>query len=487
MEYERKRTFDKTPEPKAKKKNSKADELIFVIQKHFASHLHFDVRLELFGVLKSWAVPKGPPDSPKEKRLAIMVEDHPYAYKDFFGEIPKGSYGAGTVEIWDYGTYQVQGADSKKEAEKIIDAALKKGHLTFFLKGQKLHGEYAFVRLSGGQRGNEWLLIKAAKDDNASTPLDPIDPLPLDIAPMLPTLIEKPFNGKEWLFELKWDGYRALTYVHKGQVAMISRNNLSFNERFSPLVEQVKKSLAGHSVVLDGEVVTLDEKGRCQFQLMQNYLRTRKGNLYYYVFDLLYLDGKDLRKLPLIDRKCLLEGMMGNLLGTNILYSDHEFTNGVNFFEKTKKYGVEGMVAKKIESPYAMGRTREWLKVKSHLRQEMVIGGFTESIDTGRKFRSLLVGVYQGKELIFVGHVGGGFAHALHEEVYAKLKKIIVKQSPFANKFKANATPTFVKPILVCEVSFAEWTSDNSIRQPIFMGLRLDKKPKDIQREYAQK
>jgi len=475
--YKRKRKLKETPEPKARIKRSRAS-LIFVVQKHYASHLHYDLRLELFGVLKSWAVPKGPPMTPEEKRLAIMVEDHPYDYKDFSGTIPQGHYGAGKVEIWDKGTYSVLDAKNVKEAESKISAALAKGHLSFVLKGKKLKGEYALIKTALPGAKEQWLWLKKGTAEKAR----PKDPMPKNPHPMLAQIAEKPFNKKDWLFEIKWDGYRCLAIIKEKKIELLSRNLKSFNKQF-PRIASDLKALQQHKAILDGEVVILNKDGRSDFQLMQNYQSDKTGNLFYYVFDLLYLDGQDLRDRPLIERKEILETLLSKLKKTHIRYSDHVMEKGISFFREAKKLGLEGIMAKDINSVYVMKRSHSWLKIKAHKRQEVVIGGFTAPRGSREALGALVVGVYKNKKLHYAGRVGTGFDKESLTMLLRKLKPLIRISNPFNETPKTTAQITFVKPVLVCEISFSEWTKEGSLRQPVFLGLRVDKNAKEVVRE----
>lgn len=495
--YRTKRVFSETPEPKGKVKKSK-NQLTFVIHKHAATRLHYDLRLELDGVLKSWAVPKGPSLNPKDKRLAIMVEDHPYDYKDFEGIIPSG-YGAGTVMIWDEGTYHAVNETDRTKSEKILRAGLEKGHFDFVLDGKKLKGEFALVKMKGKEK--EWLLIKkgdsfasendiALSDKSATTKrsMEEIkegkkksNSIPHSIKPMLATLVAKPFDESGWLFEIKWDGFRAIAEVENGKVNLYSRNLLSFNKQFEAIVEELKK--IEDTVILDGEIVVLDKDGKPSFQLLQNYQRTGEGNLIYYVFDLLYADGQNLIEEPLLERKNKLKKVLPKLNLVKI--SDHIVEKGIEFFKAAEKQGLEGIMAKDSASPYRQGkRTKEWLKIKTHARQEAIICGFTKPRGSRKHFGSVILGVYdETGNLKYVGHVGGGFDTQMLSDLYAKLEKLVVEKSPFKKPPKTNMPVTWVKPKLICEVSFAEWTSDSQMRQPIFMGLRADKKVGEVKKE----
>jgi bifunctional non-homologous end joining protein LigD len=518
-EYQKKRDFAKSPEPGPKDKES-GKVLRFVVQKHAASHLHYDFRIELDGVLKSWAVPKGPSLDPSVKRLAMMVEDHPYDYRSFEGTIPKGNYGAGEVIVWDEGTYYPPGAKDGADSEKLLRAALLKGDLKFVLEGHKLKGEFALVKIKS-DKDNSWLLIKkkdqwATSDDvtldNRSVLSDAVlgdvragksEPaaqsrkkpkaaapeaagqsasMPHDVKPMLATLIDEPFDDPGWVFEIKQDGYRAIAEVQNGAVQLYSRNNTSFNRQFAS-VARALESIPGQAV-LDGELVALDEKGRSYFQLLQNHLRSGHGNISYFVFDLLYLNGKDLRALPLTTRKELLRELVTELPG--IQFNDHLLEYGKDFFELARGNNLEGIVAKKADSPYQTGRrSKDWLKIKIRLQQEAIICGFTEPRGSRKLFGSLVLGAYQGNELIHIGFSGGGFDDRSLKEIHGKLQQLVQPDSPFAGMVKADMRITWVRPVLVCEVSFSEWTDEKLMRQPIFLGLREDKDPDTVVREIA--
>lgn len=485
--YKSKRDFKATPEPSTgKKSNSKLPN--FCVQKHAARHLHYDFRLEFQGVLLSWAIPKGPSLNPKDKRLAIKVEDHPLDYQYFEGVIPKGSYGAGTVEIWDKGNFYTPDAKTPKEIENSIKAGLKKGHLTIILEGEKLNGEFNLLKLKQSSDDNAWLFIK--KDDSDSiVEKKQVKKKSLKMAdfisPMLATLVEGPFDDEDWLFEVKWDGFRALAFINQGNVSLKSRNKLLWNNKFPQVVKDLKK-IHGQ-VILDGELVILDDKGKSHFQLMQDYQKTQEGILCYYVFDILYRDGEDLRSLPLIKRKEILKKILNEVALSIVRYSDHVEKGGIALFKQASKAHLEGIMGKKMDSTYQSRRSPDWVKIKTTLRQEVVIGGFTEPKGSRKKFGALLVGVYNdNEELNYVGHVGGGFNVSLLEEIYKKLIPLIQKTCPFKNEPIPNAPVTWVSPKLICEASFTEWTKDNIMRHPIFEGLRTDKSPKKVKKEITQ-
>jgi bifunctional non-homologous end joining protein LigD len=534
-EYKRKRQFNKTPEPKGKERRGPGL-LRFVVQKHEARRLHYDFRLELDGVLKSWAVPKGPSLDPNDKRLAVMVEDHPRDYRTFEGIIPEGNYGAGTVIVWDEGTYHAPNAATRAESEEAVRAGLAKGHVRIVLEGQKLKGDFSLVKLKRAGK-NEWLLFKhrdafatsADIRDNARSVLSgktlttmaagtpavwtsdrlssgtalrrprkkakaaahkvrapaaaPRAPFPHDIEPMLACPVDAPFDKSGWIFELKWDGYRAIVEVQKDKIRLYSRNLLPFEARYAPIVESLRN--LGHEAVLDGEVVVLDETGRSRFQLLQTYQKTGKGRLVYYVFDLLYLDGRDLRPLPLRQRKEVLAKLSTDL--PNIRLSEHIEEKGIAFFQAAAARGLEGIMAKDAASPYRSGRRcREWLKIKARRRQEAVIGGFTEPRGSREGLGALVLGVYDGDDLVYIGHTGGGLDDRGLRELRARLEPLEQAACPFRPKPKTNAPVHWVKPVLVCEVRFQEWSDDGRMRHPIFVGLREDKEARDVHREIEQ-
>jgi bifunctional non-homologous end joining protein LigD len=545
-EYAKKRDFKKTAEPKAGKSKDK-DHLIFVVQKHDASRLHYDFRLEMEGVLKSWAVPKGPSLDPKVKHLAMMVEDHPFDYLNFEGIIPKGEYGGGTVIVWDEGTYEpIEPIKGKKAQEKHLLKQLASGQLKIKLHGEKLNGEFAMVKTHGmGENG--WLMIKH-KDEFATSyditkkdksvlsrktietmektsekvwqhgheedvvpdeELDeeveaeepetidiqkllksaPKSKVPANIKPMKATLVDEPFDEPGWLFEVKWDGYRAIANIQKDEVSLISRNNLPF-EKYYPINDALEKW--SMNAVFDGELLVLNEKGLSDFGAMQNWRSEADGNLIFYIFDILWYEGKDLMGLPLIERQAILKEILPTD-NDHIRQSKVFDANGIEFFAAAERMGLEGIIAKKADSAYTSDlRSKEWLKVKVQRRQEVVIAGFTKNEGTGKSFSALVLGVYDAKgDLQFVGKVGTGFSDKLQKEMMAQFTPLINKKSPFdyevdvdkPTRFRPKrmgAKPTWLEPELVCEVGFAEVTSDGVFRQASFKGMRTDKKAKDV-------
>lgn len=495
-EYRKKRKFSSSPEPIGESSKKKDLILNFVIQKHQASHLHYDLRLESDNVLKSWAIPKGPSLKPNEKRLAMMVEDHPLEYQDFEGVIPKGNYGAGNVIIWDKGNYIL------RDSRKNFADSLKEGKITFVLNGEKLKGEFALVRIKNNEKA--WLLIKkrdgfaSAKDitkrnrsvisglnieeigNNSDPKHGKRSVMPRNLKPMLTKLTDKPFRKEGWFFEIKWDGFRALAEIRTSKIKLYSRNNIIFNEKFPAITRQLRS--LGIRAILDGEIAVLDKKGRTSFQLMQNYLNGNEGTLIYYIFDILYLSGYDLRNLPLKTRKTILQTVIpGN---NNLRISQHIEKEGIAFFKKAKKEGLEGIIAKNSESVYRDGvRSGDWLKIKTSKQQEAVIGGFTKPRGSRKYLGSLILGVYEGKDLVYIGNSGGGFDYKSHKELYNNLKDLVTEKSPFKETPKRDMPAIWVKPKLVCEVKFSEWTEDGRMRHPIYLGIRPDKKPKDVVRE----
>lgn len=465
--YFSKRHFRKSPEPSRNQVKKREKKLVFVIQKHAARSLHYDFRLEMGGVLKSWAVPKGPSLNPQDKRLAIMVEDHPYAYKDFEGIIPSG-YGAGSVEIWDKGTYTIEGKE-KDQTQTLLKKGLKKGEVRFTLEGTKMKGEFVLVRMKGEK--NQWLLIKG-KEKGHKMPKSP--------SPMLCTLLEKPFDSKEWIFEIKWDGYRALAEVNGEDVFLYSRNFQSFNARFPDVVEELKR-LKIHAI-FDGEIVATDKKGVPHFQLLQNASH-QLSDIHYHMFDLLFLNGEDLREKPLRMRKKLLQKLLKRSKATHLHYVDHVEEKGKAFFKTAVSHGLEGIIGKEKNSLYESKRSKKWVKIRSNQEQEVVICGFTKPRGGRKGFGSLILGVFKGKTLRFAGHVGTGFDENTLKELKAKLSRLKQKKSPFKKTPQTNEEVTWVKPQMICQVSFKEWTAEGQMRQPVFKGLREDKKAQEVIQE----
>jgi bifunctional non-homologous end joining protein LigD len=524
-EYRRKRDFKRTPEPRGRKARTKAVERRFVVQKHAARRLHYDFRLELDGVLKSWAVPKGPSLVPAEKRLAAQTEDHPLDYADFEGVIPKGEYGGGTVVVWDRGYWTPIGDP---------DAGLEKGDLTFDLAGDKLRGRWHLVRMRP-RKGEKpsWLLIKGrdsnARDESApeitveapqsvltgrdleevardadrvwssgqgevggGTPvLPPADPrglsgarkapFPRSITPQLATLVDAAPEGEEWIHELKLDGYRVIARLEKGKVRLLTRSGQDWTDRFTPLAEAVA-TLPVDTACLDGEAVVLDAHGRSDFQaLQQSFGQTSR--LHFFLFDLLYLNGYDLRESTLVERKRLLQQLLARVpSGSLLLYSDHVVGHGEVFYKEACQRGVEGVVSKRADAAYRSQRTRSWLKVKCSRRQELVIAGFTEPAGSRSGLGALLLAVHDTDgTLRYAGKVGTGF----DTQALLRLRKLLepIEQSKPVEGAPRARGQHWVEPRYVAEISFTEWTRDGRVRHPVFVGLRDDKPAKEVRVE----
>ncbi len=537
-EYRRKRKFERTPEPAGEPEETKKGRRerlpkpklrlevrpaadygnTFVVQKHRATRLHYDFRLAIDGTLKSWAVPKGPSQSHADKRLAVQVEDHPLEYGGFEGKIPEGSYGAGTVMVWDRGTFSVEG-DS--------DAAqqLQRGEIKFSLNGEKLRGSFVLVKLKRSEKGNEWLLIKhkdAAEDPawnvdehdgsvltgrtieeikeelppkRAPIPIQPRElssarkaPMPSRIEPMLATLAEHPFSDPNWLFEIKWDGVRALARIVDGALTLRSRNGVDITGRY-PELASLSEALAARQAIVDGEIVALDAHGRSDFGSLQERMHVRAPSeslisrmpVVYFAFDLLYCDGYDLREAPLLERKQLLQRLLHPSNG--VRYADHQLEHGKELFELAKESGLEGIVAKRADSPYVSDRSMNWVKLKVTQTLDAVVGGWTAARTPAIPLGSLLLGLYEGKKLRFIGHVGSGFDAKKLKELSGRLKEIVTSACPFAAVPETNEKPSWVSPALVARVKFSGWTQEHSLRHPVFIALREDIQPADCQWE----
>jgi bifunctional non-homologous end joining protein LigD len=632
-EYKRKRRFEETPEPPPKVEKQSRHR--FVVQRHAATRLHYDFRLEMEGVLKSWAVPKGPSLDPADKRLAMQVEDHPVSYFDFEGTIPKGNYGGGTVMVWDAGTWEplspvpVNGQyfpGTQKEAA----AMLAKGDLKFRLKGKRLNGDFALVHIKGraGSKGNEWLLIKKKDDDvvagfdidaydtsiltdrtmaqiagdegsaewkssrpasrgkvkaawladaiaradekrkssnaegaekkkltaeaaeaaeaaenkNGKSPRQTVRrgahsrtsaedaapkiapsksitqefsansapsavkalagaeqrAMPTVIHPMLATPADKAFDAPDWLFEIKWDGYRAIAFIEEGRVRLVSRSQNDLTAQFSEL-GSLPQSVRAQRAILDGEIVALDEQGRPSFSLMQQRTGFQPGKrrlprregvpVIYYAFDLIYVDGFDLRRVALESRKQLLQERIEN--SAVIHFSDHYAEKGLQLLEAARQRGLEGIVAKKRSSAYQEKRSSDWLKIKITQRQECVVGGYTDPEGSREYFGALVLGLYdRQRRLIHVGQVGTGFDQKMLKEMFARLQPRETEKNPFYGEIGGLRKVHFVRPELVAEIKFAEWTHDTAeggmkLRAPVFMGLRADKSAEECRLEEA--
>ena len=575
-EYKRKRRFEATPEPPPEIDSTGSHR--YVVQRHEATRLHYDFRLEMDGVLKSWAVPKGPSLDPDDKRLAMQVEDHPVSYFSFEGIIPEGNYGAGTVMVWDVGLWQPLSpvpVNGKYVPCTEAEAAtmLQKGDLKFRLEGKKLHGDFAIVRMRSrrpGSKGNEWLLIKKrddqveegydaeeydnsalsnrtmreiaaqhdaewvsrpagpkgklkaawladavakldekkqadkkapAKKKSAKTAAAPLvaktTPMPTAIHPMLATASEKPFNDPAWLFEIKWDGYRAIAFIENKTVRFVSRNQNDLTSQYPELATiptQLKATSAIRAAIMDGEIVALDAEGRSNFSQMQQrtgFTSPKKRTarrpeiaVLYYAFDLLYLDGQDLRRLPLEERKKRLAALVPADPEGLLRYSDHVDAQGLALFEAAKQKGLEGIVAKRKSSLYEERRSPNWLKIKITQTLDCVIGGYVLPQRGRKHFGSLVLGLYNKKgELIHVGQAGSGFDESTLESVWKELKPRETNKSPFTGKVEALKEVRWVQPDLVAEIKFTEWTQPSEaaakLRAPVFLRLRPDKFPED--------
>jgi bifunctional non-homologous end joining protein LigD len=475
-EYNRKRDFSKTREPSGKRRRKKAQQLIFVVQEHHARRLHYDFRLELEGVLKSWAVPKGPSLDPADKRLAVETEDHPLSYADFEGTIPKGEYGGGEVFIWDHGSWETEDPDPMK--------ALQQGRLEFILHGSKLQGKWLLIRTKGKGRGDKnWLLMKRKDEQSATSQAQ--DEWPGFIPPQLPRLVTASPKDATWLHEMKYDGYRIQTHLKNGLATFYTRNGLDWSNSFPHLLEGVGK-ISAQSAILDGEIVALDQQGRSHFQKLQNSLKAKADQaLRYYVFDLLYLNGVDLRHLPLRERKDLLRNLLKKS-PSNIVFSEHFEEEGPAVFELSCEHELEGIISKLADSPYRSGRNELWVKTKCSTRQEFVIGGFTEPQGGRSGIGALLLGVYEGEKLRYAGRVGTGFDEATLRQLRSLLNRLERKTSPFELNTPKGKSLHWVRPEKVCEVSFANWTDEGLLRAPVFLGLREDKPAQEIGVERAQ-
>jgi len=567
-EYERKRKFENTPEPKPVEESGAGWR--FVVQKHRATRLHYDFRLELDGVLKSWAVPKGPSLDPAEKRLAMQVEDHPVDYINFEGRIPKDNYGAGTVMVWDRGTWEPVGAEGKSDEERaaFARAMLEKGDLKVELRGTKLAGSFVLAKMKSrrpGSKGTEWLLIKhrdghieagydidahdgsvvsersmeeiaadkkskewisnkgaAAESANTHRHVS-MDwkklaggakgarkaKMPEVVHPMLATLTEEPPKAdKDWLYEIKWDGYRAVAFLEDGKVRLVSRNQNDLTEEFAEVAAELPGRVRAKRAVLDGEIVALDEHGRSSFSLMQQRTgrapaagaasaaaySARYGQsgtplkptaglngppaIAFYAFDLLHVDDWSLMAVPLEERKELLRQAVE--VGGRILYSEH-FEDGEKLLAVAREQELEGIVAKRRDSHYEQKRTAQWRKIKITQTEECVIAGWTEPKGSREYFGSLVLGLYDKKgKLIPVGQAGTGFTRKTEAAIFKLLKERETKQNPFGEKVQTSRGVHFVRPELVAQIKFTEWTHEGQkggvkMRAPVFLGLREDK------------
>ena len=552
-EYQTKRNFRSTAEPSGGSRHKVADRKapFFVVQKHDATRLHYDFRLEMDGVLKSWAVPKGFPTTHGDRRLAVEVEDHPIDYARFEGTIPAGNYGAGTVMVWDLGSYEVSGGNPLQ--------ALKSGKLHLTLRGKKLKGEWTLVRMRPREHEDkpQWLLLKSGDDlpaisaraddqsiltrrsmnriasDNdaqwqsnrssqsatkpkpterrasAQRERKPTEVVQLTntrlpkrklafIEPMKAELVETLPKGDHWIYELKFDGLRALALKRGKNIELISRNAKDLTEKF-PEVARALRDLPCKEAMLDGEVAALDNEGRSSFQLLQaRELSGERPAIFYYVFDLIQLDGKDLTGVPLLKRKAMAKMLLERASDT-IRFSASINAESERILAEMKSRGLEGVIAKQKDSKYEIGRrSGAWVKFKWTTQQEFVIGGYSEPRGTRSHFGALIVGYYEKKKLKFAAKVGTGFDQKLLRSLHQKFQKLTRPDCPFVNlpekagRFGRGLTAaemkrcTWLDPKLVCEIRFAEWTRDDHLRQPAFLGLREDKQPEEVIREKAK-
>jgi len=553
-QYNSKRNFSRTREPAGNTPAAAAPEQnLFVVQKHAATRLHYDFRLQMEGVLKSWAVPKGFPTRRGDRRLAIEVEDHPIGYADFEGTIPSVSYGAGTVMVWDTGTYEVKG--------EAPGDAWRSGKLSLILRGSKLKGDWTLVRMGPRDQAKpQWLLLKSGSDIPAfssslenrsaltrrtmqqiatghgrewhsersarsrlssprskprtSVPAavpDRSNPArfsgtsreleelprarPAFVQPMKALLASKLPKGSQWIYEIKFDGVRALEIKNGATLRLISRNGKDLTAKYLPIAQAIKE-LPARLAVLDGEIVAVDENGRPDFQMLQCYhmAGTKKPPLFYYVFDLIHLEGRDVGSLPLLKRKALAESLVKELPDP-IRLSAALKADTSRVLNQMKKRGLEGLIAKRTDSKYQSGeRSGAWIKFKWTNEQEFVIGGYTEPKGTRPYFGSVLVGYYQGDKLLFAGRVGTGFNQKLLASLHARFQKLVQPACPFGNLPQKTGGGlssaemrrcTWIEPRLVCQIRFAEWTRENQLRQPSFLGLREDKDPQEVVREIS--
>lgn len=501
--YNEKRNFEITLEPEGKTEAS-GQGLRFVVQHHMARREHYDFRLEWEGVLLSWAVPKGPSYDTHDKRLAVMVEDHPLEYRNFEGTIPKGQYGGGVVMLWDEGFWEPYGD---------VEQGLIKGELKFVLRGRRLKGKWVLIRLKAkaGEEKDNWLLLKERDEyvkttsgisefntsirtgrtmveiergEEEKVTSNPFSRVKVQLAKLVRTI---PKN-EDWLYELKYDGYRIIAFVEANSVRLITRNGNDYTNHFSTIASSLTDLATGRAMILDGEIVITDASGKTDFQALQSYLKNPKDqNLTYIVFDLLALDGVDLRGQSLIERKERLKNLMKNA-PYNLYYSRHIKGNGNESFAVACQTGMEGIIGKRAGSQYSGLKNGDWIKLKCDRRQEFVIGGYALTDKKNSGVSSLLLGVYKGEELVYAGRVGTGMSEADMRMLEKEFESLRRQGPPFkhAPKPRPKEQLTWLEPELVAEIKFAEWTQDNLLRQASFKGLRVDKDPREIKREEAE-
>jgi len=524
--YWQKRDLEKSGEPSPEAKGREGP-LIFVVQEHNARRLHFDFRLEVDGVLKSWAVPKGPSPDPNQKRLAAMVEDHPIEYASFEGSIPKGEYGAGEVIVWDYGTYSPDEEGKllfmdREKAQSGIRQGILSGKISFYLRGQKLKGSWTLVKMKGTEK--DWLLIKH-KDEYANPQAEIFDEgcsvlsgrtiediragvewdkakgqlpdiensegtrrveFPAFVAPMLAGIADAPFSNEAWFFEPKLDGYRIIAGIRDSQVTLWSRRGIDVTNKYTSLTVPLRAQPVSEAV-LDGEMVAINTRGQVSFEMLQQYLQNNRQtegiSLIYYVFDVLYLDGYDLTGIPLQKRKNILTSILRE--GGGIKLVEFFKSDGKAVYEAALKNGLEGVMAKRKDSLYQSGRrSTDWLKVKAVHTGDFIIGGYTAG-EGNRKglLGALLLGYLDDKNhLIYAGHVGSGFNESDLAEIKKRLDRIKADKCPFSEIPQTNATATWIRPELIAEVKYSQWTRDGRLRAPVFLHLREDKHITEVTR-----